>query len=100
MITNKTPLRPFHKDENGTMWMPQDTINWYNLGYTYPELQPWKGKDFASYKEQLFANMNEAYGQVRKEALSDVAKDKAIVERKSEGSVDMNDYAVSVGFKK
>ncbi|KAF2758743.1 tyrosinase [Pseudovirgaria hyperparasitica] len=99
-ITNKTPLRPFHKDEHGTMWTPQDAINWYSLGYTYPELQPWKSKDHTIYKEQLFANMNEAYGQVRREALGGVAGKTEIIDKNKDGTVDLNDYAISVSFKK
>ncbi|KAL3462180.1 hypothetical protein BJX64DRAFT_259434 [Aspergillus heterothallicus] len=38
VVSNKTPLRPFHKDEKGTYWRPEDICDFCSLGYTYPEL--------------------------------------------------------------
>ncbi|KAF2967938.1 hypothetical protein GQX73_g5626 [Xylaria multiplex] len=64
LITNKTPLRPFHKDTEGTYWTPDDTRDWFKLGYTYPELRT--GKETSA---QLLRMVNDNYGITRKEAL-------------------------------
>ncbi|KAI1120171.1 tyrosinase [Nemania abortiva] len=64
VITNKTPLRPFHKDTAGTVWTPDDARDWFKLGYTYPELLT--GKETPT---QLLKMVNDNYGTSREEAL-------------------------------
>ncbi|KAI1496872.1 tyrosinase [Biscogniauxia marginata] len=101
VVTSKTPLRPFHKDVEGSVWMPDDTRDWFKLGYTYPELRPWLGG--ADYKAKLFADINETYGISRREALQMAASEKELpkgVEIKDRGSVELNDYAVSIRYSK
>ncbi|KAJ5267299.1 hypothetical protein N7478_010107 [Penicillium angulare] len=34
----QTPLQPFHRDEDKTVWTSQEAEEWERLGYTYPEL--------------------------------------------------------------
>ncbi|KAK2745949.1 hypothetical protein FQN55_006021 [Onygenales sp. PD_40] len=100
IVTSKTPLRPFHNDEQGTVWTPDDTRDWFKLGYTYPELQRWKYDE--NYKDKLFRDMNESYGVLRKEA-QQMAKSGSelpgVVEIKDNG-VALNDYAVSIKYSK
>ena len=109
VVSNKSPLRPFHKDTNGTVWMPEDTLDWFRLGYTYPELQRWRPEfqsngvfDKDKYTTKLLESINESYGITRKEALQMVESGAAIpgIEIKDEGSVEANDYAISIRYAK
>ncbi|KAJ4347797.1 uncharacterized protein N0V89_009167 [Didymosphaeria variabile] len=111
IVTDKTPMRPFHKDETGTVWMPSDARDWYKLGYTYPELQPWNVKPGADMRTELLEQVTEAYGINRKQALAmaqnpqDVPgsveiNDKNPEWNKDAASVAMNDYALSIKYSK
>ncbi|KAI0409928.1 tyrosinase [Xylaria palmicola] len=65
VITNQTPLRPFHKDTKGTYWTPDDARGpCSKMGYTYPELLT--GKETPA---ELLKMINDNYGITRKEAL-------------------------------
>jgi hypothetical protein len=103
VITNKTPLRPFHKDTTGTVWTPDDTRDWFKLGYTYPEVPT--GKETSA---QLLKIVNETYGISRKEALmlrkkaTDIPPGVEITENEGDGKngVKMYDYALSIKYFK
>lgn len=100
IVTNKTPLRPFHKNKKGTVWTVDDTRDWFNLGYTYPELQRWTYS--ADQKAKLFGDMNEMYGVTRKEAfqMGKLGSEySGVIETNDEG-VALNDYAVSIRYSK
>lgn len=91
--------------------MPSDARDWYKLGYTYPELQPWSEKPGTDLKTKLFAELTEAYGINRKQALAMAEnpqevpgaveiKDQNPEWKKDKASVAMNDYAVSIKYLK
>ncbi|TGJ84363.1 hypothetical protein E0Z10_g4430 [Xylaria hypoxylon] len=98
LITNKTPLRPFHKDTTGTYWTPDDTRDWFKLGYTYPELPT--GKETSA---QLLRMVNDNYGITRKEALM-LAKSASTplpgLEAIDDDGAKMFDYALSIKYSK
>lgn len=100
IVTNKTPFRPFHKDQKGTVWTADDARDWFKLGYTYPELQRWTyGED---QKAKLFEDVNGMYGVSRKEALQMAvpgSEFSGMIEIKDNG-VSSNDYAVSIKYSK
>ena len=100
VITNKTPFRPFHKDEKGTVWTVDDASDWFNLGYTYPELQ--RRTYDADQKAKLFGDMNEMYGVTRKEAfqMEKLGSEYSGVIEKIDEGVALNDYAVSIRYSK
>lgn len=60
-------LRPFHRDEGGSYWKPNDVRETAPLGYTYPELEKWKyvdaqGKyDAAAHKAALIESLNKLH---------------------------------------
>ncbi|KAI0384323.1 tyrosinase [Hypomontagnella monticulosa] len=106
VITNETPLRPFHKDEQGTVWTPDDARDWYKLGYTYPELTT--GKETIA---QILEIVNDTYGVDRKLALkmAETATtlpkgmeiiDKEYGEEAEKNGVKTNDYALSIKYSK
>ncbi|KAI1478180.1 tyrosinase [Daldinia eschscholtzii] len=102
IVTNKTPLRPFHRDEKGTPWTADDARDWFKLGYTYPELKT--GKETSA---QLFEMINMTYGIARQEGLkmTDVPPGMEIIDKESgedagKGGVKMNDYALSIRYSK
>lgn len=106
VVTNQTPLRPFHKDEQGTVWTPDDARDWYQLGYTYPELKT--GKETIA---QILEMVNDAYGVDRKQALkmaetaTELPKgmeiiDKEYGEEAEKNGVKSNDYALSIKYSK
>ncbi|KAI0433855.1 tyrosinase [Xylaria sp. FL1042] len=98
LITNKTPLRPFHKDTKGTYWTPDDARDWFKLGYTYPELRT--GKETPT---QLLKMVNDNYGITRKEALmlAQSASDRLPGVEKFDGDgARMYDYALSIKYSK
>ncbi|KAK6952426.1 hypothetical protein Daesc_006963 [Daldinia eschscholtzii] len=102
IVTNKTPLRPFHRDEKGTPWTADDARDWFKLGYTYPELKT--GKETSA---QLFEMINTTYGIARQEGLkmTDVPPGMEIIDKESgedagKGGVKMNDYALSIRYSK
>ena len=43
-VSPKTPLAPFHKNDQARCFDSDDIRKWMSLGYTYPELQPWLDK--------------------------------------------------------
>jgi tyrosinase len=103
LITNKTPLRPFHKDTTGTLWTPDDARDWFKLGYTYPEL--------ASGKEtplQLLKMINDTYGISRREALwlaenaTSLPPGVEIIQESQEvkKGAKMYDYALNIKYSK
>ncbi|KAI1377225.1 tyrosinase [Hypoxylon crocopeplum] len=98
LITNKTPLRPFHKDTKGTVWTPDDARDWFKLGYTYPELR--SGKETPT---QLLEMVNETYGISRKEVL-EMAKSATNLPKGMEISdgdgAKTYDYALSIKYSK
>ncbi|KAI1819881.1 tyrosinase [Xylaria intraflava] len=97
IITNKTPLRPFHKDEAGTVWTPDDARDWFKLGYTYPEVR--SGKETPA---QLLRMVNETYGISRKEALA-LAENATAAPPGMEITEDgakTYDYALSIKYSK
>ncbi|KAI0422786.1 tyrosinase [Xylaria grammica] len=98
VITNKTPLRPFHKDTGGTYWTPDDARDWFKLGYTYPELPT--GKETPA---QLLRMVNDNYGISRQEALK-LAKSATApvpgVEVLDDDGARVYDYALSIKYSK
>ncbi|KAI1191479.1 tyrosinase [Nemania serpens] len=97
LITNETPLRPFHKDTTGTVWTPEDTRDWFKLGYTYPEL-PTRKVDSTKLRKMI----NDTYGMTRKEALM-LANSAASVpgmEVLDDKGVKTFDYALSIKYSK
>ncbi|KAI0855533.1 tyrosinase [Xylaria cubensis] len=97
LITNKTPLRPFHKDTTGTLWTPEDARDWFKLGYTYPELI--SGKETPT---ELLKMVNDTYGITRKEALMLAESANAVppgVELIDDGARTY-DYALSIKYSK
>lgn len=99
MITNKTPLRPFHKDKKGTVWTPEETRDWFKLGYTYPELSSRHTKP-----SELLKMVNETYGISRREYLWLVDKSSDLpagVTALPDGKgVEGYDYALSIQYSK
>ncbi|GAP85248.1 putative tyrosinase [Rosellinia necatrix] len=98
LITNKTPLRPFHKDTTGTLWTPDDTRDWFKLGYTYPELA--SGKETPA---QLLKMVNDNYGMTRKEALMLAQSASTLppgIELIDDGGAKLYDYALSIKYSK
>lgn len=74
-VTNTTPLRPFRKEANRN-WTPDEVRDHFALGYTYPEIQPWKPEnqtggqaDPAKVKSGIQTVINNKYGQCREQAL-------------------------------
>ncbi|PGG97210.1 hypothetical protein AJ79_09293 [Helicocarpus griseus UAMH5409] len=114
VITNTTPLRPFHKTPEGAVWLPEDTLDFRKLGYTYPELQPWLSEnetgnalDQAAYKTKLFESITRKYGICRLEALSTLERVKngtgtPLPEgmREIDGGIAGNDFAISIRYSK
>ena len=100
IVTNKTPFRPFHKDQEGTVWTVEDARDWYQWGYTYPELQ--RRKDVGDPKVELLRTITETYGFSRKEALGmvDTGSELSGLVEKTEAGVKSTDYAVSIKYSR
>ncbi|KAI1290962.1 tyrosinase [Xylaria venustula] len=98
LITNKTPLRPFHKDTTGTYWTPDDARDWFKLGYTYPELLT--GKETPA---RILKTVNDNYGITRKETLM-LAQSASTplpgVEKLDDDGARTYDYALSIKYSK
>lgn len=79
------------------MWTPEDTRDWFSLGYTYPEL-PTRNVDSA----QLLKMVNDNYGMSRKEALmlANSATPVPGVEALDDKGVKTFDYALSIKYSK
>lgn len=65
--TPKTALAPFHVDENANYHTSDSVKHTFDLGYTYPELQPWDPRNqvngqFSS--EKYKANINQQLTQL------------------------------------
>jgi hypothetical protein len=103
VVTSKTPFRPFHKDEKGTVWNADDAKDWFSLGYTYPELRPWASSgDKEAREAELLRGITDMYGVSRKEALElgkPGSKLTGVVDVK-DGGVALNDYAVSIRYSR
>lgn len=114
MITNKTPLRPFHKDEHGATWTSDEVRDLLQFGYSYPELQPWLPEhqssdgnfSSVSYQNKLFETVNVKYGACRQQALQMLAQAQAGTAPLPGGMTDLGtgvsalDYAISVRYSK
>lgn len=114
VITNKTPLRPFHKDQHGATWISDEVRDLSQLGYSYPELQPWlpeyRSSDgnfsSVSYQRKIFETVNVKYGACRQQALQLLAKAQAGKAPLPGGMTDVGtgisalDYAISVRYSK
>ncbi|KAL2825783.1 hypothetical protein BDW59DRAFT_145909 [Aspergillus cavernicola] len=113
-VTPTTPLRPFHKDEEGKYWTSEEVRDFRALGYSYPELHPVKPGseagvvfDTNAYKTKLFEGVTLKYGVSRLEALTqlELAKNgvgKPLPEgmREINGGVAGNDFAISIRYSK
>ncbi|KAL2825952.1 common central domain of tyrosinase-domain-containing protein [Aspergillus cavernicola] len=102
IITNQTPFRPFHKDKIGTLWTADDARSWFQLGYTYPELQRWEYGPDHNHKAKLLEYINNAYGVTRKQAFQLATPDNKYsgVIKMKENGVAIKDYAVSIRYSK
>lgn len=79
------------------MWTPEDTRDWFKLGYTYPEL-PTRKVDSTKLRKMI----NDTYGMTRKEALM-LANSAASVpgmEVLDDKGVKTFDYALSIKYSK
>ncbi|KAL6236483.1 hypothetical protein BDW75DRAFT_250041 [Aspergillus navahoensis] len=112
-ISPATPLRPFHKDDDGMYWTSEEVRDFRALGYTYPDLhlvQPGSGGipfDATAYKTKLFENITLKYGVSRLEALTQLELSKNGVGRplpegmrEIDGGIAGNDFAISIRFSK
>ncbi|KAL5342248.1 hypothetical protein BJX70DRAFT_357265 [Aspergillus crustosus] len=113
-VTPTTPLRPFHKDEQGNYWTSEAVRDFRALGYTYPDVHPVKPGsepgvtfDTDAYKTKLFEGVTLKYGVSRLEALTqlELSKNgvgKPLVEgmREVNGGVAGNDFAISIRYSK
>ncbi|KAF4626245.1 hypothetical protein G7Y89_g11919 [Cudoniella acicularis] len=100
LVTSKTPFRPFHKDEKGTVWTADDARDWFKLGYTYPELQPWT--DSKDPKAKLLGDISEKYGVSRKMTLKMAVPGNELfgVAKNKENGASVMDYAISIKYSK
>ncbi|BCS28232.1 uncharacterized protein APUU_61280S [Aspergillus puulaauensis] len=111
-VTPTTPLRPFHKDEEGNYWTSQEVRDFRALGYNYPDLHPVKPDSVAAfdvdgYKTKLLEQVTLKYGVSRLEALTQLELSKNGVGkplpegmREIDGGVAGNDFAISIRYSK
>ncbi|KAL4861988.1 hypothetical protein BDV12DRAFT_179541 [Aspergillus spectabilis] len=113
-VTPTTPLRPFHKDEEGNYWTSEEVRDFRALGYSYPDVHPVKPGtepgvtfDTDAYKTKLFEGVTLKYGVSRLEALTqlELSKNgvgKPLVEgmREINGGIAGNDFAISIRYSK
>ncbi|KAB8229895.1 uncharacterized protein BDW43DRAFT_302840 [Aspergillus alliaceus] len=111
---HKEPLQPFHKDEQGTIWMAHDTRDFRGLGYTYPELQPLLSQyqpggvfNMDLYTASILRQINLKYGVSRYEALlllegaiNGIGNPLPQGIRKMDEGVALNDVALSIRYSK
>lgn len=71
--TQKTSLSPFHSDVQGSLYNSNMVRDWTNLGYSYPELQPWLPQykpfgvfDRHRYIKAIKRQINKLYGSTRR----------------------------------
>ena len=65
--TPTTPFHPFYqKLDPPTFWNANSVRDWKNLGYTYPQLQPWNFKNHDEYIKALIEYINDTYGATKK----------------------------------
>ena len=99
IITNQTPLRPFHRDEKGTVWTPDDARDWFKLGYTYPELQRWTyGADPIDKLKQDVKQYSVSWEEALQMANPDNGLERLV--EIGDRSVTVNDYAMSIEYSK
>lgn len=101
-ITPETGLRPFHRDESGTLMTSADVRYPHKIGHTYPELQTWnyspatyENKDF---RANLNKTINELYGVSRRKLLDVASNLKGVTYL--EDSLKALDYSFSIRFHK
>ncbi|KAJ0417681.1 hypothetical protein BJY00DRAFT_315629 [Aspergillus carlsbadensis] len=101
IITNKTRFRPFHKDEAGALWTPNDARDWFKLGYTYPELKRWEYTSEQAQTLALHEYINKNYAVARSHAIA-IAKSEAPIDGiiATADGVKTKDYAVSIRYAK
>ena len=112
-ITNKTPLRPFHKDEQGNIWTPDEVHgSCRDFGYSYPEVQRWLPQyqsggslDREKYETSIRETLNLTYGTCRRETLHRLEMAEAGTPLPggmtgANGRVTSKDYAVSIRYSK
>lgn len=111
-MTPTTPLRPFHKDEEGHYWTSQEVQDFRALGYNYPDLHSVKpdsvaGFDADAYKTKLLEQITLKYGVSRLEALTQLELSKSGVGkplpegmREVDGGIAGNDFAISIRYSK
>ncbi|KAH6908112.1 tyrosinase [Coprinopsis sp. MPI-PUGE-AT-0042] len=64
VIGHETPedwLKPFHRDEQGTKFTSNNCRDFFQFGYTYPELQPWNWDSEDSYKASIRKTIYDNY---------------------------------------
>lgn len=112
-VTNKTPLRPFHKDEQGNIWTPDEVRrDCGQFGYSYPEVQHWLPQyqsdgtfDREKYVTSILETLNLKYGISRQEALHWLERAEGGTPlpggmMAADGKVSIKDYAVSIRYSK
>ncbi|KAJ7501178.1 hypothetical protein B0H11DRAFT_1713961 [Mycena galericulata] len=61
VLTPESLLAPFHKDTAGATYDSNGVRHIADLGYTYPELQPWKFASDIEYRINIFAQVRKLY---------------------------------------
>ncbi|MCJ1468770.1 hypothetical protein MMC07_007400 [Pseudocyphellaria aurata] len=96
--TQKTPLTPFHSDDQGGLYNSNMIRDWTKLGYTYPELQPWLLEykplgvfDRRRYIKAVKRHINKLYGSTRRLVLMPPLSKIEALE---------NDYIVNVVYER
>ena len=112
-VTNKTPLRPFHKNEQGSIWTPDEVRrDCGQFGYSYPEVQHWlpqyqSGGTFnrEKYVASILETITLTYATSRRDAFHRVEMAEAGTPlpggmTAADGKVSSKDYAVSIRYSK
>ncbi|KAH6901187.1 tyrosinase [Coprinopsis sp. MPI-PUGE-AT-0042] len=60
-ITPTDSLKPFHVDTKGSFYSPDSSRRHFDLGYTYPELQPWNFASEKEYQEKIETTIDKMY---------------------------------------
>lgn len=65
--TPTTNLAPFYRKAGSSpeYYTSNQVRNWTDLGYTYPELQPWNYKNHDEYIKALCTTLNKEYGATK-----------------------------------
>ncbi|OJD26241.1 hypothetical protein ACJ73_02377 [Blastomyces percursus] len=99
IVTSNAPLRPFHMDEQGTVWTPDGVRNWFKLDIHTPN---YSVGTMAITTGKSFRVVNDTYGVLRKEAIAMGKPDSKLsdVVQAGKNGVSINDYAVSIRYSK